>query len=146
VVVTHRRTPCAIMLHVLSNRPLQCLQLRRLKIWAHLAIFLCTFVQSGLPATIPCYFPDGTVFDGGISCLTNGTNSMCCASGDVCTTSGWCLGSSGYLYRGGCTDRSWISNACMSICKGITFIHFCSCTNTRERVTLTMNTQTSLAG
>jgi hypothetical protein len=136
------------MFHIFSNRPLQCLQPRRVKIWAYLTIFLCTFVQPGLPSAILCYFPDGTIFYGGMACLTNGTNSMCCASGDACTTSGWCLGSSGYLYRGGCTDRSWTSNACMSICKGIASIHFWffPCTNTKEKATLTMNSQTSLTG
>ncbi|KAF8864679.1 hypothetical protein BDZ45DRAFT_669452 [Acephala macrosclerotiorum] len=42
---------------------------------------------------------------------------MCCAVDDACTTRGWCLGSAGYVYRGGCTDNSWTSSACQQLCK-----------------------------
>lgn len=103
------------MLFTLLNCPIHRMALTNR---AFLVIILSRLIHLGVTATLLCYWPDGTVTDGVLPCLTNGTTSMCCAVGDACTTSGWCLGSSGYIYRGGCTDQSWPSSSCLSICKG----------------------------
>lgn len=66
-----------------------------------------------------CYFPDG-----GIALTYQPCNStvdrdasVCCElSTSVCGTKGLCYGSNGYIYRGGCTDPSWKSSLCPTIC------------------------------
>jgi len=69
-----------------------------------------------------CWLPDGKSFDnvGMIPCnstLEDSTEgSACCDPRDACTTSGMCLGESGYTYRGGCTDSTFTSSNCPSYC------------------------------
>ena len=68
-----------------------------------------------------CYFPDGSIPRGDesdyVPCGTeNGPHSACCAAGEGCTTTGLCYGAAGYMYRGGCTDKSWSAPACARKC------------------------------
>ena len=68
-----------------------------------------------------CYYPDksrATAYEACNSTLAgpDGVGSACCASGDICTTGGFCLNGDYYPYRGACTDRSWNSNSCASEC------------------------------
>ena len=68
-----------------------------------------------------CYFPDGTIPQGGESDYVpcgpeDGPHSACCAAGEGCTTTGLCYGNAGYMYRGGCTDKSWSAPACAQKC------------------------------
>jgi hypothetical protein len=84
-------------------------------------IFLTFFLDSVFSATErQCYWPDGTGLDSPpvwVACNATADVSVCCAENDACTTNGWCLGSSGYVYRGGCTDPSWTSSVCQQQCK-----------------------------
>ena len=62
-----------------------------------------------------CYFPDqSTVALGYLPCepTVDGIPSPCCRSDDVCSASGICIGPDGVPYRGGCTDRMWLSPDC----------------------------------
>jgi hypothetical protein len=101
----------------------------------------------GLPSTLPelaltvaflvsittasqndtCYFPDES------EAAYNGVNyvpckepspggfTYCCGRSDMCTLAGYCIGSAGVFYRGGCTDRTWTSPLCPTLCaKGVT--------------------------
>ncbi|KAK7991804.1 hypothetical protein PG996_013184 [Apiospora saccharicola] len=85
-----------------------------------------------------CYAPDGTAASDGsyMPCNFNGGASMCCptngtsngngsngdprsggGSRDTCTEGGLCIRQSdGKTRRGYCTDQSWKSSACVSIC------------------------------
>ena len=68
-----------------------------------------------------CYFPDGSqaMWDGNPYVLCNTTTgqaSACCGPHDVCTTTGLCFGHAGLLFRGGCTDKSFFSAECPSLC------------------------------
>ncbi|KAK8045286.1 hypothetical protein PG993_005310 [Apiospora rasikravindrae] len=87
-----------------------------------------------------CYAPDGTAASDGsyMPCNFSGGASMCCptnsssssntnggdprsggggGSRDTCTEGGLCIGQSdGKTRRGYCTDQSWKSSACVSIC------------------------------
>lgn len=84
-----------------------------------------------------CYAPDGTAASDGsyMPCSFSGGVSMCCptngtstngnggdprsggGSRDTCTEGGLCIGQSdGKTRRGYCTDQSWKSSACVSIC------------------------------
>lgn len=71
-----------------------------------------------------CYYPNGTRSDPATTFACNSsstTGSACCGieSGqpDACTTSGLCVGGhAGFYYRGWCTDESFDSDACASVC------------------------------
>ena len=65
-----------------------------------------------------CYYPDQTLpLEPYYPCNTaSGVHSACCASGDQCTEHGYCFGSAGYIYRGGCTDITWQSANCAHKC------------------------------
>jgi hypothetical protein len=68
-----------------------------------------------ISASPQCYWPNGlTAQSNYVPCNSTATASACCALNDTCTTYGWCLGSAGMVYRGGCTDPSWKSGACQS--------------------------------
>lgn len=66
-----------------------------------------------------CYNPDQTVPSNPYyPCNTaSGVDSACCGFGDQCTENGYCFGSAGYIYRGGCTDITWQSANCAHHCK-----------------------------
>ncbi|KAH8660955.1 hypothetical protein BGZ60DRAFT_414356 [Tricladium varicosporioides] len=75
-----------------------------------LVVVLTTSVQ----AVTTCYYPDGkTVDPNHVPCnQTISAASACCDPQDSCSTSGICLGRSGWTYRGSCTDRGWDSANC----------------------------------
>lgn len=62
----------------------------------------------------PCYYPEGvTIEPGHVPCnQTISGASACCDPLDSCSVSGYCLGRSGWDYRGSCTDQSWSSPDC----------------------------------
>lgn len=66
-------------------------------------------------ASATCYFADGiseaTDF---VPCDTTADISTCCPSHSFCTTSGLCLGATGYG-RGSCTDPEW-GAPCNKVC------------------------------
>ena len=69
-----------------------------------------------------CYWPNGTEAEwpGGIQACNStvdGTDSGCCATGDICTNKGFCIGTYvGYMYRGACTNQAWNLDVCFSEC------------------------------
>ena len=68
-----------------------------------------------------CYLPDGSSLGGGLRvCDPSAPASACCASGDECTTNGFCKagndGDNNWLWRGGCTDKTWESDSCPKYC------------------------------
>ncbi|KAM3072174.1 hypothetical protein ACMFMG_008630 [Clarireedia jacksonii] len=69
-----------------------------------------------------CWLPDAVAFDnvGMKPCNTtladSSEGSACCDPRDSCSTSGLCLGRSGYVYRGGCTDSTFGTANCPSLC------------------------------
>ncbi|RDW58467.1 hypothetical protein BP5796_12397 [Coleophoma crateriformis] len=65
-----------------------------------------------------CYWPNGSKIRPGefLACNATSAVSACCYVDDACTTYGWCLGGSGYVYRGGCTDKTWSSQVCQQSC------------------------------
>lgn len=70
-----------------------------------------------LPVGGLCYNPD-QIAQSYVPCdTTSGEHSACCASGDQCTVNGYCFGSAGYMYRGGCTDINWQSPNCAPRCR-----------------------------
>jgi hypothetical protein len=81
---------------------------------------LCVFVSFGGAWT--CWYPNGFASDNVGMAPCNATladttqGSACCDPRDSCTTSGMCLGESTYTYRGGCTDKTFASNNCPSLC------------------------------
>ena len=75
-------------------------------------------------ASIACYNPDQIVPDPPtLPCNTaSGVHSACCAPGDACTNTGYCLSAAaGYVYRGGCTDITWNSPNCRPGCRDSTW-------------------------
>ena len=96
------------------------------------------FFLTLLPSVVTgqtCYHPDGSqamyenTADAHIADIpcnaSDPGGSACCIPGDACTTTGLCVGHAGWYYRGGCTDASWSTNACINIiCKdGIILRH-----------------------
>ena len=72
--------------------------------------------------TRECFYPDGikpNSSDGDyVPCSSNDeTPSACCKTGDGCSTSGLCHGSSGFMYRGACTDSTWTAPECAQQCR-----------------------------
>ncbi|KAF6843609.1 hypothetical protein CMUS01_01936 [Colletotrichum musicola] len=78
-----------------------------------------------------CYAPNGDIADNEtyvpckkLGIFQVGIYSSCCAlagrheTRQTCLASGLCEDFSGQLYRGFCTDRTWTSKACTSLCMG----------------------------
>lgn len=65
-----------------------------------------------------CYNPNGVAAPYAVCNASSTTGSACCGTGDPCTTTGYCAGSAGFLYRGGCTDKQFNSDSCASLCRG----------------------------
>lgn len=66
-----------------------------------------------------CYFPGGHVASTYQPCedVSTGGETYCCElSTSVCTSGGYCVGNAATFYRGGCTDPSWVSDKCPSLC------------------------------
>lgn len=85
-----------------------------LSIWYHWTLLIRA---SSMNPT--CYFPNGDIAPNYQPCnsTVDADASICCdLSTSVCGTKGLCYGSNGYLYRGGCTDRSWKSAHCPTYC------------------------------
>ncbi|OCL07715.1 hypothetical protein AOQ84DRAFT_440038 [Glonium stellatum] len=71
-------------------------------------------------ASQTCYWPNGAVAQGYIPCNPNQPNSMCCADQGqaACLSNGLCLWLADFsIDRGGCTDSSWASSACVQTCR-----------------------------
>jgi len=73
-----------------------------------------------------CYQPNGNIDTSVVPCNTTINSSACCAPTDSCTTSGLCLGASGYVYRSACTDLTWSSKNCPAICQNGKYLHLTS--------------------
>lgn len=86
-----------------------------------LTLFTVLSLLSLLPSVIAtCYYPDGSTPDQDyVPCntTTDSSHSACCASGDACSATGYCFGSSGFPYRGACTDSTWNATECCPACK-----------------------------
>lgn len=66
-----------------------------------------------LQAAASCYYPDGSSEPGHVPCnQTISGESACCDPLDSCSVSGFCLGRSGFVYRGSCTDPTYNSGNC----------------------------------
>lgn len=78
-------------------------------------IILCMFTAKVIVSQ-DCYAPDGSTITSFSICDSANGASLCCATGDTCLTKGLCQNPFGNLYRGACTDRSYESALCPSIC------------------------------
>ncbi|MCJ1461614.1 hypothetical protein MMC07_000211 [Pseudocyphellaria aurata] len=63
-----------------------------------------------------CLTPSGAVLQGFGLCNPNSSTSVCCKLGEACTENGLCSTPAGFLYRGGCTDESFKSKSCPTLC------------------------------
>lgn len=86
------------------------------------------FIALAIPLLYPlfaiasqtCYWPNGAVAQGYVPCNLDQTNSMCCADQEqsACLSNGLCLWLGDFsIDRGGCTDSSWASGACVQTCR-----------------------------
>lgn len=91
----------------------QLLQSRQLIWFAGIFPYLLRF------SLATCYYPDGSVPTTYVPCnsTADGADSACCSVGDLCSIRGYCHGNVGFMYRGGCTDRTWTSPNCAAQCK-----------------------------
>ncbi|PQE17390.1 effector OEC112 precursor protein [Rutstroemia sp. NJR-2017a BVV2] len=83
--------------------------------WLYAGIAASIFTLTlAADASSTCWYPDGaTAEPGHVPCnQTISGASACCDPDDSCTTSGMCLGASGWVYRGSCTDSDWESDNC----------------------------------
>ncbi|PQE17177.1 transmembrane alpha-helix domain-containing protein [Rutstroemia sp. NJR-2017a WRK4] len=83
--------------------------------WLYAGIAASIFTLTlAADASSTCWYPDGaTAEPGHVPCnQTISGASACCDPDDSCTTSGMCLGASGWVYRGSCTDSNWESGNC----------------------------------
>jgi len=80
-----------------------------------LSLFVLSLLSASVNAAAgTCYYPDGkTIEPNHLPCnQTISAASACCDPLDSCSTSGFCLGRSGWIYRGSCTDQGWGSANC----------------------------------
>ncbi|KAL2824288.1 hypothetical protein BDW59DRAFT_162626 [Aspergillus cavernicola] len=75
----------------------------------------------GVSLARDCYFMNGgrtpTTHQPCKADLASDDHSSCCsAANDICLDSGLCLANNGLIYETACTDPTWESNACPSIC------------------------------
>jgi hypothetical protein len=77
-------------------------------------ILLFPLLLSSVSALLStCYYPNGVTEPNHVPCNQTITGaSACCDPLDACSTSGICLGRSGWDYRGSCTDQTWDSANC----------------------------------
>lgn len=70
-----------------------------------------------------CYWPNGNELaasDNFVSCGADGGDSQCCGAGHACMSNGLCFDAArGSVYRGGCTDKNWTTDACPRICNSM---------------------------
>ncbi|TIA03146.1 hypothetical protein D6C82_02130 [Aureobasidium pullulans] len=74
-----------------------------------------------LGAAQTCYWPDKSIAEELTSCNSMAENSHCCGANSLCLDNGYCF-NQGNKYgnrisRGGCTDKSWDSDACPQYCQ-----------------------------
>ncbi|KAF5484965.1 hypothetical protein CGCS363_v014952 [Colletotrichum siamense] len=95
-------------------------------------VALLTLVASATGET--CYFPDGSVDQGGIECPRIGDNAVvaCCRkSNHYCLDNGLCLEPNAWtMYRNSCTDKNFRAAGCPKICRhtaprGYTGVNYC---------------------
>ncbi|KIW80264.1 hypothetical protein Z517_06879 [Fonsecaea pedrosoi CBS 271.37] len=72
-------------------------------------------------ASTSCYWPNGQlVTEYNYQPCNAGSDSKHAACCDlrtsVCTEYGYCIGNANYIYRGGCTDSTWLSSSCAQAC------------------------------
>lgn len=74
------------------------------------------FLLQNVSAT--CYWPDGNATSTDYAPCNYGTTSMCCdtANNDICTPEGLCLYHKTSYTRDACTDSTWASPNCVSVC------------------------------
>ena len=78
-------------------------------------------------------FSNGNLATDYLPCIdiSGEAQSWCCHLSDsVCTQNGYCVGSNGLFYRGGCTDSTFTSPSCPQVCKNAfptTFSAFFNC-------------------
>ncbi|ORY16267.1 hypothetical protein BCR34DRAFT_119926 [Clohesyomyces aquaticus] len=90
---------------------------------SQLLSFSCALVGFSLLWRVDasCYYPDGSFpSDYVYAPCSDEENATCCqlSSGDQCLSNGLCYSpSSDYMFRGGCTDKSWNSPNCFQHCK-----------------------------
>ena len=89
---------------------------------ADLSIFFIFLYHKSTIAYRTCYWPDGSIIldpNNYLPCNLTATDnhSACCDSRDPCTVNGYCFGSAGYVYRGGCTDINWDADECCPNCR-----------------------------
>ena len=87
-----------------------------------LPLFFFCLWQMSISADSTCYWPDGSTVPSHsdytpCNQTATGVDSACCGSGDPCSANGYCLGSAGYVYRGGCTDINWDADECCPSCR-----------------------------
>jgi len=71
------------------------------------SFLIASLILSAEPAST-CFYPDGTTTEPNHKpCNTTISNSACCDPLDSCTTSGICLGRSGFNYRGKIQTYPW---------------------------------------
>ncbi|KUJ09480.1 uncharacterized protein LY89DRAFT_741187 [Mollisia scopiformis] len=76
-------------------------------------LLLAPFLSSAFALLPTCYYPSGVTEPNHVPCNQTITGfSACCDPLDSCSTSGICLGRSGWDYRGSCTDETWDSANC----------------------------------
>ena len=69
-----------------------------------------------LAASTPCFTPQGyKLLHYGV-CDPRSPISLCCITGDTCLSNGLCAGPFDELYRGGCSDKSYLSTRCPNFC------------------------------
>ena len=87
-----------------------------------LPLFFFCLWQISISADSTCYWPNGSAVPDHFTYTpcnqtVTGVDSACCGSGDPCSPNGYCFGSAGYVYRGGCTDINWDTDACCPSCR-----------------------------
>ncbi|THX31108.1 hypothetical protein D6D12_03034 [Aureobasidium pullulans] len=74
-----------------------------------------------LGAAQTCYWPDKSTAEELTSCNGLAENSHCCGANSLCLDNGYCFNQgnkySNRISRGGCTDKSWDSDACPQYCQ-----------------------------
>jgi hypothetical protein len=63
-----------------------------------------------------CTWPNGEAAIDFLSCNPTAPQSSCCKKGEACLDNGYCLGSTGFVYRGACSGGWGGSSACPEAC------------------------------
>lgn len=85
-----------------------------------LAFSVWTFYDVLFRTNASCFVPNGDIADGYEPCnnTISGGHSACCNTPNpTCSTNGYCMGNAGFMYRGACTDISWLSSSCPLNCR-----------------------------